>query len=149
MDGVVRDADGEEFRKTRFAMESGRRHWSALQKAAIVAESFANGTTVPEVAARHGVNESLVFTWRRQAKASKTAPTSATTEGQQSAGPVFVPVRITDEAVEERVPTEASRLSGVIEITLADASIRVTTRSVIVPAFGSERPSPKGQPISW
>jgi hypothetical protein len=35
-------------------------------------------------------------------------------------------VKITDESVEERVLTEPSRLSGVIEITLVDASIRVT-----------------------
>jgi transposase len=75
---------------------------------------------VSEVAARHGVNESLVFAWRRQAKAS------ATTEGQQSAGPAFVPVKITEEPVEERVLTEPSRLSGMIEITLMDANIRVT-----------------------
>ena len=127
MDGDVREADGEEFRNSRVVMEGGRRRWSALQKAAIVAESFADGTRVSEVAARHGVNESLVFTWRRQAKAPKTAPTSAIAEGQRFASPAFVPVRVTEEFVEEREQTEPSRPSGVIEIMLADASIRVTT----------------------
>jgi transposase len=121
MDGVVRSAG--EFGASCVGKEVRRRRWSAAEKASIVAESHADGTMVSEVAARHGVNESLVFTWRRQAKASKT---SATTDAQQSAGPAFVPVKITDESVEERVLTEPSRLSGVIEITLVDASIRVT-----------------------
>jgi transposase len=126
IDGDLRDADGDEFRKTQVVMGGGRRRWSALQKAAIVTESLADGTRVSEVAARHGVSESLVFTWRRQAKASKTASGSPTTEGQPSTGPTFVPVRITEEFVEEREQTEPSRPSAVIEITLSDASIRVT-----------------------
>jgi transposase len=43
-----------------------RRSWSAEQKAAIVAESVASGTSVSAVARRHGLTAQQLFTWRRQ-----------------------------------------------------------------------------------
>jgi transposase len=41
-----------------------RRKWSAQEKAAIVAESLAEGAVVPEVARRHGLSPQQVFGWR-------------------------------------------------------------------------------------
>lgn len=42
-----------------------RRRWSAEEKAAIVQETYAPGTSVSYVARRHGVAPSQVFQWRR------------------------------------------------------------------------------------
>ena len=45
-----------------------RRRWSPADKLRIVAESHEPGALIRAVAARHGVCESLVFTWRRQVR---------------------------------------------------------------------------------
>jgi transposase len=43
-----------------------RRRWSTEEKARIVAETEAPGTTVAASARRHGVSRGLVYTWRRE-----------------------------------------------------------------------------------
>ena len=43
-----------------------RRFWSSDEKRRMIAESFAPGASVSEVAQRYGVNANLLFTWRRQ-----------------------------------------------------------------------------------
>jgi transposase len=45
---------------------SGRRYWKKDEKRRIVAESFAAGASVAEIARRHGLNANLLFTWRRR-----------------------------------------------------------------------------------
>lgn len=45
-----------------------RRRWSTEDKLRLVAEMAEPGTRVRAVAARHGVCESLLFTWRRQVR---------------------------------------------------------------------------------
>src|SRR4029077_16218959 len=45
-----------------------RRRWSKDEKARIVEETLAPGAVVSEVARRHGVAQSLLFTWRRLAR---------------------------------------------------------------------------------
>jgi transposase len=47
---------------------TGRRSWPDAVKARIVAESFAAGVRVVDVARRHGVAPQQVTTWRRQAR---------------------------------------------------------------------------------
>jgi transposase len=70
-----------------------RRARSAREKAAIVAETFAPGANVPEIARRHGLNRGLLFSWRRQVRRARPGPVAeATSEGER--GPVFVPVEI-------------------------------------------------------
>ncbi|MGJ0620515.1 MAG: IS66-like element accessory protein TnpA [Methylocystis sp.] len=51
-----------------FTGSGRRRTWGVDQKAAIVAESFAPGASVCEVARRHGLTPQQLFTWRRQAR---------------------------------------------------------------------------------
>src|SRR5271155_4247527 len=46
-----------------------RRTWSADQKQRIIAESFAPGASVAEVARRYGLNSNMLFTWRRRERA--------------------------------------------------------------------------------
>lgn len=113
MDGVVEVITGRER----------RRRWSTEQKLRIVAEAEEPGARVRDVAARHGVCESLVFTWRRQAREGVLVAPEA---------PVFVPVRVLDSPA----PTASPRLApcpapppapaparidaGLIEIELGD-----------------------------
>jgi transposase len=48
-----------------------RRRWSGEEKASIVAETLQTGAVVCEVARRHGVSQSLLFTWRRRARSEE------------------------------------------------------------------------------
>src|SRR5512144_760737 len=63
-----------------------RRKWAAQEKAAIVAESLAEGAVVSEVARRHGLSPQQVFGWRaRLRKAVRSAASP------RDARPAFVP----------------------------------------------------------
>src|SRR3954468_855874 len=44
-----------------------RRRWSRDDKMRIIEETLAPGAVVTEIARRHGISTSLVFTWRRRA----------------------------------------------------------------------------------
>jgi transposase-like protein len=76
-----------------------RRKWSAQEKAAIVAESLAEGAVVSEVARRHGLSPQQVFGWRaRMRDAVKgSAPSS-------DARPAFVPAIVEDEPPSPAAP---------------------------------------------
>jgi|SRR5215470_12830670 len=92
-----------------------RRRWSREDKARIIEETLAPGAKVSEVARRHGISASLVFTWRRQSRASHV-PAAVV--------PRFAAVRIAEPSTEAATSTtsEQSRAtggrSGVIEISL-------------------------------
>ena len=115
MDGVVEVIAGRER----------RRRWSTEEKLRIVAESEEPGAGVRAVAARHGVCESLVFTWRRQVGDGVLVVPDM---------PVFMPVRMLarSEATTaglsrpEPHPAPASApsrpQSGLIEIELGNGS---------------------------
>ena len=75
MDGVVEIFTGRER----------RRRWSLQDKVRIVAETNEPGSMIRAVAARHGVCESLLFTWRRQAREGLLGPALVS--------PMFVPVQ--------------------------------------------------------
>jgi len=114
MDGVVEIIIGRER----------RRRWSLQDKLQLVAEASEPGAMIRAVAARHGVSESLLFTWRRQARQGLLA--------QVRDHPVFMPVQtlmpagtalaLPDERPDPASqPTSATRSSGVpglIEIDL-------------------------------
>ena len=61
-----------------------RRRWSRDDKMRIIEETLAPGAVVTEIARRHGIATSLVFTWRRRARLATVT----------SAGPRFVPVQV-------------------------------------------------------
>ena len=92
-----------------------RRRWSREDKARIIEETLAPGAKVSEVARRHGISASLVFTWRRQSRANH-APTAVV--------PRFAAVRIAEASIEAATskpseqPRAAGGRSGLIEITL-------------------------------
>ena len=50
-----------------------RRRWSRDDKMRIIEETLAPGAVVTEIARRHGIATSLVFTWRRRARLAAAA----------------------------------------------------------------------------
>ena len=123
MDGILRDGTwrGADERDGELGAGGRRRRWPEARKAAIVAESFAAGAKVSEVAARHGVSANLLSAWRGQAVAHGKTAGSARKEA------TFVPVTVA--AGSERAtdaPPDVRRRAGAIEIVLADASIRIS-----------------------
>jgi transposase-like protein len=48
-----------------------RRHWSPEERTRIVAETLAAGAKVSEVARTHAIAPSLIFAWRREARAKR------------------------------------------------------------------------------
>ena len=96
-----------------------RRRWSVQDKLRIVGELAEPGTRVCDVAARHGVCESLVFTWRRQLREGVLVEPQA---------PSFLPVRMlkasssTPDLMQPVPPgihaTSARPQRGLIEIEL-------------------------------
>ena len=92
-----------------------RRRWSAQAKAQVVAESYSGAETVCEVARRHGLAPTQLFTWRRLAKAVT---------------PRFVPVLVeassAPAAAAEPLRTRRRRSSaGQIELELEGVRVRV------------------------
>jgi transposase len=105
-----------------------RRKWSAQEKAAIVAESLADGAVVSEVARRHGLSPQQVFGWRARLRnaAKDAAPSSDPT-------PAFVPAIVDNESPSPAAPVlpavVAMGAAGVdpapIEIALGGVVVRV------------------------
>jgi transposase len=110
-----------------------RRFWSAEQKRAIVAESFAGCLSVSAVARKHEISPGQLFTWRRQMltgdleAAAPLPPRFARVELLSS------PSSPDDSGRDERqdepgggeaISAGSSRI-GVMEIILADVTIRV------------------------
>ena len=103
--------DGESYR--RIELISGRRRrrsWSTEEKARILAESFAEGANISEVARQYGINRGLLFTWRRQVNATIAGPQ-----------PAFVP--IVEIAANPSPEPISSPQTGVIELRIADVHL--------------------------
>jgi transposase len=82
-----------------------RRRWSDEEKGRVVAESYAPGAVVSEVAREHEITPQHLFAWRKAAREGRFAVPA-------DAGPLFVPVVVAPQ-------TTASRLGGaalIIEI---------------------------------
>src|ERR1700686_4937953 len=63
-----------------------RRRWSVEAKGRVIAESYAPGAVVSEVARRHEIAPQHLFAWRKEARSGRLAlPVDAAT-------PMFVPV---------------------------------------------------------
>ena len=93
----------------------GRRPWTPETKAQIVAESFAPGAVVAEVARRHGLSPQQLHTWRRLARQGRLVLPAET--------PDFVPIL----AAVPETPLAASLASDArVEIEVAGAIVRVS-----------------------
>jgi len=93
-----------------------RRRWSRDDKMRIIGETLVRGAVVTEIARRHGISTSLVFTWRRRARLAIVAST----------GPRLSPVQVASAAAESLGSVEAPaamparKRRGLIEIELGD-----------------------------
>ena len=85
-----------------------RRRWSLQDKLQIVEETLQLGVKVSEVARRHGLAPSVVFTWRRLAREGRLG----------NARPAFMPVEITPVPVQTTPAVSPPRRTGLIEIVL-------------------------------
>jgi len=101
--------DGHSFRRVEVLTGAPRRRrWSAAEKAAIVAESFAPGAVASTVALRHGLHRNQLYMWRRELRSGALA-------NRGIAMPDFVPL-----VPENR---SASRIAA-IEIEIGGAVLR-------------------------
>lgn len=104
-----------------------RRQYNDAEKLRLVEEAFAPGVRTADFARRHGVDQSLLYRWRRQFC------------GEQPRIPAFTPVAVM--AQEERpaaepappAPTEAAPAPGWIELELRDR-VRVKIIGAVDPA---------------
>jgi transposase len=117
MDGVVEIITGRER----------RRRWSTDDKLRLVAEMAEPGMRVRAVAARHGVCESLLFTWRRQVRDGVlVAPEMPVFMPVQVLGtPLAAPGLFRPEPLRAAAPPASPRApvrpqAGLIEIELGD-----------------------------
>lgn len=114
--------------------EARRRPWSAEEKARILAESFQPGAKVADVARRHGMNRSLLWNWRHEARKRGA-------DGERT----FLPIRVVDAVapIASCEPMEGSpnagcglvsavgdgsagAVTGTIEIEMGGARVRVS-----------------------
>ena len=100
-----------------------RQRWGNEEKARLVAEIMVPGAKVTEIARRHGISRSLLYTWRRE------AGREIASEGA-SALPELVPVVVADARDVPKACSVAAKQAGSIEIVLP-AGIRVTVRGRI------------------
>jgi transposase len=107
-----------------------RRRWSRDDKMRIIEETLAPGAVVTEIARRHGIATSLVFTWRRRARLATVAP----------AGPRLVPVQVAAaesvESIQAPAAIPARKRRGVIEIELGDGKRVSVDENVDADALG-------------
>jgi transposase len=91
-----------------------RRRWSDERKGRIVAESYAPGAVVSEVARRHEISPQHLFGWRKAARAGLLILPADET-------PMFVPVV---RVLGEDGAATAATGSGAITIEIAGAVVR-------------------------
>ncbi|MGA7388311.1 MAG: transposase [Pseudolabrys sp.] len=92
-----------------------RRRWRAEDKGRIVAESYAPGAVVSEVARRHDITPQHLFAWRKAARAGRlTLPAEE--------APMFVPVVTTIREV--GAAEAATNGLGSIVIEIVGARVR-------------------------
>ncbi len=134
---------GEVRRIEVFTGAGPRRRWSPEEKARIVAESYAGVGTVCDVARRHGLAPTQLFTWRRDAKLpreARSAPRFAPVVIEAPALPVVAVPRVELKAKK----TRGSRQGG-IELEIDGVVMRVSrgaeakTVAAVIKALKAER----------
>src|ERR1700691_3374340 len=119
-DAGKQSADGGERRRT----------WSTDQKQRIIAESFAPGASVAEVARRYGLNSNMLFTWRRRERAVNDVGKTVN----------IVPVRVVEATptATAAAPASMGRMEIVLvggERILVEADVDATALARIIKAL--------------
>jgi transposase len=113
----------------RFEVITGperRRRWSADQKRAIVAESFAPGAVVSEVARRVDVSPGQIYRWRQELRAAagfaQVLIAPADNPEPKGVSPCAAP------AIEVELGAARVRIPGLVPADLAAAVLRALSR---------------------
>lgn len=107
-----------------------RRRWSVAEKVMLVEATLQPGASVAAVADRHGVSRSLLFLWRKQAKAGLMP---GVTPLASLAAPVFAPVIVAADALPGQKPSPkpspkpsrrtAPRAGCMVEVSLSNGRV--------------------------
>ena len=100
-----------------------RRRWSDADKLRIVAEADEPGAKVAEVARRHEISRSILWTWRKQARAGGL---------KMSDPPAFLPVFV-DAVSAVDAPMVAARASAVLVLFIALATTVPPLGVIVMP----------------
>ena len=92
LDHMLEDMDeASSYRRVELIMgRRQRRHWTAAEKARIVAESSEPGVNISDVARRYGVNRGLLSVWRRHVR-------DGGGDAGADASAQFIPIEVGDE----------------------------------------------------
>jgi transposase len=124
-----------------------RRRWSVADKLRIVAEADESGAKVAEVARRHEISRSILWTWRKQARAGRltaSAPLGFLPVVVDTASAVDTPITACNAPPAASVPADTPPLPDqlAIIITLANgirleisAALSLPTLSCIIGAL--------------
>ena len=117
-----------------------RRRWSVADKLRIVAEADEPGATVAEVARRHEISRSILWAWRKQARAGVlTTPDSLgfLPVVVDAAGAVDAPITAANAPSSVSVPADAPPPPDqrAITITLANGTRLEISAALSLPAL--------------
>jgi transposase len=111
-----------------------RRRWSREEKLAIVAETFAPGVVILDVARRHQVSSGQVHTWRKQFCAELGFP-APSPPLDPSAAPAmrFMPLAIAAERAPATIEAELAggarlRITGALDADVVAALVKALSR---------------------
>jgi transposase len=110
-------APADSFQRIEVITGTGRRRqWPDDVKAAIVAETLQKGAVITEIARRHRVSASQIFTWRKKARERAAALTAEATS--------FAPVIMQYPPLQ---PASSGSLSSppMIEVEINGARLRI------------------------
>lgn len=118
MDDHTFDPKAAKLRRFEVITGTGRRRrWPAEAKARIVAESFAPGVQVSDVARRYDLRPQQLFGWRREAREGRMPGAEV---------PTFVPI----------LAKLASGTAAARAVSEAESSIEIELRGVVVRVRG-------------
>ena len=132
------DAAPDSFRRIELITGTGRRrHWSSDEKARILLESLQPGANVSDVARRNGLSPQQLFGWRREVRGPEPSTGSPRKGGRprqdrsgtlrtDDASTQFAAVMVA--ASRASPPPASAGPSGVIEITIGDVIVRVSSQ---------------------
>ena len=117
-----------------------RRRWSVADKLRIVAEADEPGATVAEVARRHEVSRSILWTWRKQARAASlitSDPLNFLPLVVDAASAMDAPITAANAPSSVSVPAEAPLEPDqrMITITLANGTRLEISAALSLPAL--------------
>lgn len=112
---------------TVFSGPERRRRWSVEQRLRILAEAFAPGASVSDVARRYDVSTGQIYTWRKRLRVKLAEPVAAL-----DAGPAFAEAVV----IEEDVPA-SERFADAAVVADLPGGRRVTIYPGVSPALAT------------